>query len=61
MTDDLNRAGASVKHECGVAMRLEVVGERVDESISYTCGWNGTWTPDPGSPPPICKCEKCQL
>ena len=54
----LNRAGASMKHECGVAMRLEVDGERFEESISYTCRWNGTWTPHPGDPLPKCKCKK---
>ena len=57
MLDFLFRAGASVKHECGAAMRMEVAGDGLEESITYTCEWNGTWTPHPGNPPPKCKCE----
>ena len=57
MLELLIRAGASVKHECGAAMRMEVAGDRLEESITYTCEWNGTWTPGPGNPTPKCKCE----
>ena len=46
-----------MKHECGAAMRMEVAGDRLEESVTYTCEWNGTWTPQPGNLPPKCKCE----
>ncbi len=50
------RAEAVVEHACGRAQELQTAGG-LKETVQYTCGWDGKWTPHPGLPPPTCVCK----